>query len=126
MSGFQLVAGQTWTPAPGKRAGRRRIGRLKTDLDGYPAVVYSPVWPNYWGTLPTSVIRESGFRAWIRKMQATCEAAEEPGDAHDWIYLGTPIQRCVRCGVLASKAPTTIEHGYARYAPCPRAEERGS
>lgn len=68
----ELSPSQRWIPAPGKRAKAREIVRLKTDSDGYPAVVYAPFWINC-GYTGTSTIRVEGFRAWIRKMRATCE-----------------------------------------------------
>lgn len=61
---------QRWTPAAGKRAKAREIMRLQTDPDGYPGVVWTQFWPNC-GHTDISIMRESSFRAWIRKMCAT-------------------------------------------------------
>lgn len=70
-----LEVGQIWTPAPGKRAHAREVVRFNSDLDGYPTVVYSPFWRNC-GHTGTSSIRVTGFKSWIRKMQASCSSGE--------------------------------------------------
>lgn len=64
-----LMAGQIWTPEPGRRAKAREIVKLD-DRYGVPHVFWSEFYPNY-GHTDTSSMTVSSFRDWIRRRRAT-------------------------------------------------------